>query len=72
MSEIYDNIDALVLQFVKDEVDDGQISTRQLIAACKHTGWTSKQVKDSLSKQKELGLINQKSNTRRWYVVKSI
>lgn len=70
MSEIYDNIDNLVLQFVKDQVDDGQISTSQLIAACSHTGWTGKQVRDSLSKQKELEIINQKSNTGRWYVVK--
>lgn len=70
MSEIYDNIDNLVLQFIKDEVDDGQIRTSQIIAACKHTGWTMKQVRESLSKQKELRIINQKSNTGRWYVVK--
>ncbi len=70
MPEIYEDIDALVLDFIKSETDLGQIKTNQIINGCSHSGWKPKQFRDALKKHKEKGIIDQKINTGQWYMVK--
>ena len=70
MPEIYEDIEKLVVQFIKDGTDKGRITTRQIINGCSHTCWKEKQVREALKAGEESGIIAMMSNTTQWYMVK--